>query len=437
MAMATLTASRASQGLVGDAAGRVIRRGGIAYWLSGALALAAAGSSLATFLVAGVLRGTAVMNGSARGTSLVVLLVGVPLLAGSMWAAARGSARALLTWLGTAAFLLYNSLMFVFATPVNRLFLLYVAMLSLSAWSVATVVWQADARALAGRFSPRVPVRGIAAYMWAVVVLNAAAWLARIVPALVGSGAPAYLRGTGLTTNVVYVQDLALWLPLLAVAAAWLWRHRPWGYLIAGAGLVMWVLESVSIAVNQWYGHAADPGSPVASGVLVPAFAVLALAGLVPIYYLLRGFTSLPPGTAPGFAVPAASRRTWPAWVLAVVTLMVGVGALFGGTQLLRNGFGMPLSWLSHTPFTSWALPGLALLIGVAIPQLAALALITASNRWALAVSYMAGMALVAWILVQLLVLQRYFFLQPALAGIGALEVLLAWAWHHTAPSTA
>jgi hypothetical protein len=39
------------------------------------------------------------MNGSARGTALVVLLVGVPLLA------ARGSARAVLTWLGSAAFL--------------------------------------------------------------------------------------------------------------------------------------------------------------------------------------------------------------------------------------------------------------------------------------------------------------------------------------------
>jgi hypothetical protein len=135
----------------------------------------------------------------------------------------------------------------------------------------------------------------------------------------------------------------------------------------------------------------ADPASPVASAVLVPAFAVLALAGLVPIYYLLRGFADSPPGTTAGFAVPVAARRSWPVW----------------------------------------ALPGLALLIGVAIPQLVVLALITASNRWALAAGYLAGLALVAWILVQLLVLQRYFFLQPVIAGMGALEVLLAWAWHH------
>ena len=56
--------------------------------------------------------------------------------------------------------------------------------------------------------------------------------------------------------------------------------------------------------------------------------------------------------------------------------------------------------------------------------------LITASNRWVLPASYLAGLALVAWILIQLVVLQRYFFLKPVIAGTGALEVLLAWAWH-------
>ena len=164
-----------------------------------------------------------------------------------------------------------------------------------------------------------------------------AAWLTRIVPAVVRGGTPAYLHGTGLTVNVGYVQDLALWLPLLAVAAAWLWRRQPWGYLLAGAGLVMWVLESTSIAADQWYGHAAAPASPVASGVLVPAFAALAVIGLIPA------------GVRPG-----------------------------------------------------------------------------------LAAGYLAGLLLVAWIAVELLILRRYFFLQPVIAGIGAAEILLAWRWQRS-----
>ena len=52
-----------------------------------------------------------------------------------------------------------------------------------------------------------------------------------------------------------------------------------------------------------------------------------------------------------------------------MVALTACAGAGFGGTQLRRNGFGMPLSWLSHTPFTGWALPGLALLIGSRHPS--------------------------------------------------------------------
>ena len=80
------------------------------------------------------------MNGSARGTALVVLLAGVPALACSMLLAARGSAAAVITWLGSAGFLLYNSLMFVFATPANRLFPLYLAMLALAAWSAGALL---------------------------------------------------------------------------------------------------------------------------------------------------------------------------------------------------------------------------------------------------------------------------------------------------------
>src|SRR5262249_44268504 len=176
-----------------------------------------------------------------------------------------GSARAVLCWLGAAGFVLYNSVLFVFATPFNQLFLLDVAMLALAAWSAGVLLWQTDVAGLGRSFADRAPVRGVAVYVWVIVTLNALVWLRAIVPALTGSGQAAFLRGTGLPTNPVYVQDLALWLPLIAVAAAWLWRRRAWGYVIIGATLVMWILEGAGLAVDQWYGHAADPASPVAS----------------------------------------------------------------------------------------------------------------------------------------------------------------------------
>jgi hypothetical protein len=85
--------------------------GRLAYGLSAALAVVTAAAMAGTYLMPGLLRGPAVMNGSARGTALAVLLAGVPVLAGSMLLAARGSAGAVITWLGAVAFLLYNSVL--------------------------------------------------------------------------------------------------------------------------------------------------------------------------------------------------------------------------------------------------------------------------------------------------------------------------------------
>ena len=100
-----------------------------------------------------------------------------------------------------------------------------------------------------------------------------------------------------------------------------------------------------------------------------------------------------------------------------------------GPSQHRVIGPGGAAYWLAGTPLTGWVLPGVALLIGVAVPQLAAAALILLGARPGLAAGYLAGLLLVAWIAVELLILRRYFFLQPVIAGIGAAEILLAWRW--------
>ena len=88
------------------------------------------------------------------------------------------------------------------------------------------------------------------------------------------------MKGTGLLellTNPVYVQDLAIRLPLLATAAVACWRRRSWGLLVAGALLAMFTLEGIGVATDQWFGSRADPFSPAASTTMVPAFAAIAV----------------------------------------------------------------------------------------------------------------------------------------------------------------
>ena len=82
--------------------------------------------------------------------------------------------------------------------------------------------------------------------------------------------------------------------------------------------------------------------------------------------------------------------------------------------------------WLDATPFASWVLPGVALLALVAVPQAAAVVLVARdrpdADRWAMWV----GIALTGWIVVQVAILGRFFFLQPVIFTFGAVEAGLA-----------
>jgi hypothetical protein len=84
-----------------------------------------------------------------------------------------------------------------------------------------------------------------------------------------------------------YLQDLAFWLPLVGLGAWLLWRRRDWGYVISGAALAFWTLEAVTVAVDQWFGHRADPASDVASDVMVLPFGALAVIGAVVLWSFL------------------------------------------------------------------------------------------------------------------------------------------------------
>ena len=121
--------------------------------------------------------------------------------------------------------------------------------------------------------------------------------------------------------------------------------------------------------------------------------------------------------------------RGWEGVVLLALLLFVGVGAVYGGIALMVDGMGMPSEWLDRLPVDTWTWPGVALLVTVAAPQLATVWLVIRPDPRAGTAGLAVGFALVLWILVQLALLQRYFYLQPVIAVIGVLEMLVSWAW--------
>jgi len=256
--------------------------------MSCALGVAAAAAAGLSFFVPSVLTGAPVAVGCLRGTALVILVAGLPVLAAAMSRAARGSARGLVVWLGTLGYLLYQAVMFCFATPLNNFFLIYVTYLGLAIWSIVVLLRATDLAEFGAWLSSRLPARSIAGFTLTIAAFNAYAWLAQIIPAVLSSKPTSLLGDTGLITNPVFVQDLAIWLPLMITAAIASWHRRAWGLLVTGAMLTMFVLESIGIATDQWFGSQAAPLSSAASMSMVPAFAGLALITLVPLLWYCR-----------------------------------------------------------------------------------------------------------------------------------------------------
>lgn len=252
-----------------------------------ALAIVAGSTAALTFFLPDVLLGPTVTNGNARGTALVMLAAGVPVLLASGHLASRGSWRAVYFWFGSMFYLAYNAFLLLFLTPVNSLFLLYLATQALAVFSIFMLYAAIDRDWLVAQMRP-LPYRGMAAFVWLIVAVNAFAWLSAVIPALLSGDPLSMVEGIGVATNAVYVQDLAFWLPMMALAAWWVWNRRPTGILLTGSWLAFGIMESIGIAVDQWFGHQADPASSWASVEVIPFMIALAVVNAIGVFFYLR-----------------------------------------------------------------------------------------------------------------------------------------------------
>ena len=113
---------------------------------------------------------------------------------------------------------------------------------------------------------------------------------------------------------------------------------------------------------------------------------------------------------------------------------VAAVSAVGGGIGLAAgNAIGMPADWLAATPFSSWLLPGVLLLVVAAVPMgVAAVAELRRSSLAPL-LSLSAGVLQVLWIIAQWVVIGRFHWLQPVMLVVGAAVTVLA-LWTAASP---
>jgi hypothetical protein len=262
--------------------------GQVPYVLSIALLGVTVAAAFGALLFPDAIRAPAVGVGNMQGTALVLAVVTLPVLAVSMVLLARGVTVAVIFWLGALGSIAYQSVLFLFGVAFNSFFFLDVAMLSLAVWSIVALAGSLPIGEVGERIGTGAPARLVAGYLLVNAALFGVLWLTSTLPPVLSGKPPAFLEGTGMTTGPVQILDFAFTLPLMTLGAVLLWRRRPWGHVLSGALLVMLAIETASIGVDQWWGHAADPASPAASAALTPVFGVLTVIGIAILALFLR-----------------------------------------------------------------------------------------------------------------------------------------------------
>lgn len=180
---------------------------------------------------------------------LTILLVGVPVLAVGLWFAARGSPRGRLVWLGGMAFMTYIWGSAAVQLPYNELFLVYVALFGLSLFTFVGGMWSTDPAALRRRLEGRVDPRLYAGALLVIGLGLATLWLSDVLPPLLQGATPTIVEESGPQALTSHVLDLGVVVPAILLAAAWLYRRRTWGYVLAGVVLILGAMLAAPIGL--------------------------------------------------------------------------------------------------------------------------------------------------------------------------------------------
>lgn len=150
------------------------------------------------------------------------LLVGVPLLLGSLWLARRGSLVGLLFLPGTLFYALYWYVLYLTGAPFSVLFLVYVPLVTLSAFTIIGVVSSTDGEEVR-RLSASVPARAIGALLVVLGLLTLAQDTTGALVTALADDAPA-----DPAARPVWISDLALQAPAVIVGGAAMASSAAW-----------------------------------------------------------------------------------------------------------------------------------------------------------------------------------------------------------------
>jgi len=187
-------------------------------------------TSLVGLTFPNALYATAELQQSYLTNDVVNLIIGLPVLAGALWFARRGSLLGLLLWPGALLYVIYNYLAYAYGNPLGWLTFISLILVVISALATVNLIGCIDAEAVKNRLGENTPRRFAG---WVMLVFGAFFILRT---AGVVFGAVSEQTSLPISEIGLAVADVTLSL-LLIVGGVLLLRRQALGYVL-GLGLL-------------------------------------------------------------------------------------------------------------------------------------------------------------------------------------------------------
>jgi hypothetical protein len=160
-------------------------------------------------------------------TDVINLVLGVPLLIGSVILFRRGRLLGLLMWPGALFFVTYHYIAYAAIKPLTGQFFVYLVLVLMSAWALIRLMMRMDSVRVKEKISLIFPVRFTAI----VLILFGFIFMVRAIDSILAS------ISEGMALPPTEFADLII-SPIWIVGGLLLWKRKPLGYVAGASSLI-------------------------------------------------------------------------------------------------------------------------------------------------------------------------------------------------------
>ena len=222
----------------------------------------------------------------------VTLAVVVPVLIIALVLSKNVDFKPKLIWLGLMGYLFYNYAFYLFGAAFNNIFLLYVAIYTLSFFSLILGLMALPIKNIIG--TSRI-LRGVSFFL---LLISAMLCLVEIPPCFtfITTGAmPEIVLKSQIHTSIVYALDLSFVVPVMVLAAMLLWQNKAWGIVLSA----MMLVKCFTYGLVLSFGTILIMKKGLDNDPLLPVWIFITVGGLAGLFILLRNVKSSQQTTAP------------------------------------------------------------------------------------------------------------------------------------------